>query len=144
MKNILIIGGSGNVGANLYQFFNKKDLNVFSLSRRHTTNSKNNFSVDLGNEKSIDAFFKNNQKFDEIIYSAYYHSENFQDIHNKNIEMFSNLLSSVQKISISSIKNFILWKVLNGMGAILENLKPRQKKPMMSKTIIFIIFNNLY
>ena len=94
MKNILIIGGSGNVGANLYHFFNKKDLNVFSLSRRHTTNSKNNFSVDLGNERSIDAFFKNNQKFDEIIYSAYYHSENFQDIHNKNIEMFSNLLSS--------------------------------------------------
>ena len=97
MKNILIIGGSGNVGANLYHFFNKKDLNVFTLSRRHTINSKNNFSVDLGNEKSIDAFFKNNQKFDEIIYSAYYHSENLQDIHNKNIEMFSNLLSSVQK-----------------------------------------------
>ena len=58
MKNILIIGGSGNVGANLYHFFNKKDFNFFSLSRRHTTNSKNNFSVDLGNEKSIDEFLR--------------------------------------------------------------------------------------
>ena len=28
MKNILIIGGSGNVGANLYHFFKQKDLNV--------------------------------------------------------------------------------------------------------------------
>ena len=103
MRNILIIGGSGNIGANLYNFFNKKDLNVFTLSRRHTINSKNNFSVDLRDEKSVDAFFKKNQKFDEIIYSAYYHSENIQDIHDKNIEMFSNLLSSIQKFSISSL-----------------------------------------
>ena len=125
-------------------FLIKKDLNVFTLSRRHTINSKNNFSVDLRNEKSIDAFFKNNQKFDEIIYSAYYHSENLQDIHNKNIEMFSNLLSSVQKTLSLPLKILCSWKVLNGIGAILENLKPQQKKPMMSKTIIFIIFNNLY
>ena len=102
MKNILIIGGSGNVGANLYHFFKQKDLNIFTLSRRNTINSKNNFSVDLVNVKSIDEFFKKNQKFDEIIYSAYYHSENIQDIHDKNIAMFSNLLTSIQKSSICS------------------------------------------
>lgn len=128
MKKILIIGGSGNVGANLYHFFKQKDLNVFTLSRRHTINSKNNFSVDLGNEKSIDEFFKKNQKFDEIIYSAYYHSENVQDIHDKNIEMFSNLLSSIQKSSISSIKNFMLVEGTKWYGSHLGEFKTPAKE----------------
>ena len=42
----------------IFIIFQKKDLNVFTLSRRHTINSKNNFSVDLLNVKSLMNFLK--------------------------------------------------------------------------------------
>lgn len=133
---ILIIGGLGYLGANLYSFLKKKNFNVFigarNISKENILESNLNIiEIDTNNEKKLIDSLKT---FGIIIYSAGANSERCKNDLINSIKTNINQKALVGKASvISGVKRFInistahIYGELN--GSIYEDLKSYNKHP---------------
>ncbi len=73
-KNILLIGGSSDIGKNVIKLIDKKKYKIYSIfnSNKKKLNNVNSFQVDLSNLKEIDKLIqhlrKRKIKFDNVIF----------------------------------------------------------------------------
>mgnify|MGYP005997822013 CR=1 FL=1 len=130
MKNIIIAGGSKNLGSLIYKNLYKK-FNVINLSRTNPKNKRiktNNYSCNLVNTNSVTNIFKKINKkikqIDSIIFcvgnskKTYKKNETIQDFKfsfDNNFFTFVNLLNAYLKIFKFKRTNIIVISSIAGV-----------------------------
>ena len=103
MNNILITGGSGYSGKNLYQYLSKKKINIKSLFYKKKIKKKHHLKLNLLKKIKLD------YSFNWIVHTASHHKiidfkKNPKLKFNNNIQMINNLINFALE---KKIKNFI-------------------------------------
>ena len=105
MNNILITGGSGYSGKNLYQYLSKKKINIKSLFYKKKIKKKHHLKLNLLKKIKLD------YSFNWIVHTASHHKiidfkKNPKLKFNNNIQMINNLINFALE---KKIKNFIFY-----------------------------------
>lgn len=94
MKNVLIIGGSTDIGLSLAKFLNDNGYNTFVTYNKNKPSYENSFKCDVRNKESIEELFniliKKYKKIDILINMAAISLDN--DFFNKTKEEFMSVL----------------------------------------------------
>lgn len=121
-KKILLTGGSGFVGKNILESF---------LAEKYEITAPPRTELNLGDEKSVDDFFKN-KKFYAVIHSAckpaHRNAKDPTKIFCSNSVMFFNLIKHADKFE----------RIINiGSGAVYDskNYKPKMKEEYFGENI---------
>ena len=121
-KNLVIIGGSGLIGANLADYLSKKNFNIIIIDLKKRHEKFDFYKSDLTNTnkftKTIDLIFKKYSKIDAVINCAYPKNKNwgkkFEFL--KPADVKENLYNQLGSYILSSqviIKKFLKQKYGN-------------------------------